>query len=65
MVVIKESEIVKDVIIENRHIGKILFFTDGFPVIVCGKGLLKITEANFEHDGKSIFPLNKFRVRFR
>lgn len=53
----------EDVNIENRHPGKIIFMENGFPVIVCGTGLLKITEACFEDTKESIFPLKKFRIR--
>lgn len=51
-----------DVVIENRTPGKLIFLKEGFPVIVCGKGLLKITEAYFE-DGESALPLPSFRTR--
>ena len=55
-----------DVTIENRHHGKVLFVSEGKPVVICGTGLLKIVEANLEHDGKAVpfFPLSKFRIRF-
>lgn len=56
---------IEDVKIENRHPGKIIFMEDGFPVVVCRTGLLKITEACFEDSGESIFPIKKFRTRFR
>ena len=59
------ESIIDDVKIENRDVGKIIFIKDGYPVIVCGKGLLKITEAVYLNDAKSIFPLKKFRIRLR
>jgi methionyl-tRNA formyltransferase len=52
-----------DLKIENRDEGKIIFFDEGYPVVVCGEGLIKITEARYL-DGKSIFPFKKFRSRF-
>lgn len=55
---------VDDVRIINRDCGKTIFFVDKFPIIVCGEGLLKITNAFYEDDQSSIFPLEKFRIRF-
>lgn len=53
-----------DVVIENRVPGKLLFMVDGCPVIVCGRGLLKITK--LENDrGDNMLPLHKFRVRLK
>ncbi|OED33124.1 hypothetical protein BHE17_11945 [Planococcus maritimus] len=60
---LKEVEIFPDVIVENRDVGKVIFFNNGLPVIVCGDGLLKIIEATDE-DNNSILPLRKFRSRF-
>lgn len=57
-------EVEKDLNIVNRDVGKTLFLKDGYPVVVCGVGLLKITEAIYEDDNTSIFPIKKFRLRF-
>lgn len=40
---IEEVEVVKDVKIENRSFGKQIFSINKCPVIVCGKGLIKLT----------------------
>jgi methionyl-tRNA formyltransferase len=63
--ILKAEEYV-DVSIENRHYGKVLFVSEGKPVAICGKGMLKITEAYIEEDATQIpfFPLSKFRIRF-
>jgi len=61
---IKEAEVVADVNISNRDIGKIIFVDDGFPIVVCGKGLIKITSAYYEESGKDFFPISKFRIKF-
>lgn len=53
-----------DVVVVNRDVGKVIFMENNFPIVVCGKGLLKITDATYDLDGESIFPLNKFRLRF-
>lgn len=59
-----EVEVSDDVVIENRKPGKVIFMKEGKPYIVCGSGILKITEAYYTDTGKSIFPLNKFRIQF-
>lgn len=63
LITITEAENIEDVIIENRDIGKVIFITDGFPVVVCGKGLIKIKNA-YDKNYKRIIPLKKFRSRF-
>jgi methionyl-tRNA formyltransferase len=56
------SEIVKDVKIENRTPGKVIFLKDKMPVVVCGKGLLKLTEM---HDANINVVTNiNLRTRF-
>ena len=56
---IYKCEEVGDVKIEDRqhHVGKVLFMYDGCHVVVCGEGLLKITDTSV--------PLHGFRIRFR
>lgn len=51
--------------IENRQssIGKVIFISEGEPVVVCKEGLIKINAAT-TLDGNSILPLKKFRSRF-
>lgn len=61
---ILEAKEFPDVKIENRDVGKVLFYRASFPVVVCGKGLLQITKIA-DTTGKSIsFPLKNFRTRF-
>lgn len=60
---ILDAEIISDVKIENRQPGKVVFMQNGMPIVVCGKGLLKITSA-FNEEGQNILPMRKFRVRF-
>jgi methionyl-tRNA formyltransferase len=57
------AEIEQDVIIMNRDSGKILFFKGNEPIVVCGKGLLRITEAIYDDDKTSVLPLQKFRIK--
>ncbi|OIP02410.1 MAG: hypothetical protein AUJ97_05930 [Bacteroidetes bacterium CG2_30_32_10] len=56
---------IEDVNIEIRDIGKVVFIKDGFPVVVCNKGLLLLKEAVFEETKKSIFPIKNVRTRFK
>lgn len=65
VIVIREVEIENDVKLEQRIVGKNIFIEDGKPIIVCGVGILKINEAFYEESKKSIFPLNKFRIKFK
>jgi methionyl-tRNA formyltransferase len=60
------SDVYPDVYIENRHFGKVLFLREGKPVVICGKGLLMITEGKFEEneENEPLLPLSNFRVRF-
>jgi len=60
---ILDVEPLPDVVIENRTPGKVISVVDGQPTIVCGHGLLKITNMQRE-DGSSALPLKKFRTRF-
>ena len=64
MLRISEAEIYNDVSVENRNenIGKIIFL-EGYPVVICGKGLLKIKEAVWDDNGVSAIPFKKFRIR--
>lgn len=66
IVVITDAEVVEDVVCEVRHTGKIIFVEKGMPVVICGTGLLRITEASVSVDGisRSLLPINTFRVRF-
>lgn len=56
---------VQDVVIENRKacLGKTIFVNDGYPVVVCGSGLLKITDFRSEN-GESLIGRIQFRSRF-
>ncbi len=53
----------QDVVIENRVPGKVIFFKESNPVIVCGSGLLLIQKLEDDH-GNDLLPLSKFRTRF-
>ena len=54
---------INDLVIENRDCGKTIFNIDKFPVIICGDGLLQITEAVYDDTQNNIFPLKHFRIR--
>ncbi|MEF1191641.1 formyltransferase family protein, partial [Vibrio parahaemolyticus] len=65
-VVILDAEVVQDVVCEHRHVGKVIFVENGCPVVICGKGLLKITKAvvKEENQVRDFLPINKFRMKF-
>jgi methionyl-tRNA formyltransferase len=52
-----------DVVIENRTPGKVIFMQDRCPVVVCGQGLLKITNM-CSKEGEQLLPLKNFRTQF-
>ncbi|MFD1885692.1 methionyl-tRNA formyltransferase [Paenibacillus wenxiniae] len=60
-----ESEVIQDVVVENRTPGKVIFMKEGFPVIVCKEGLLKIVSMRDELNNSELIPMKKFRVRFK
>jgi methionyl-tRNA formyltransferase len=62
---ILSAEAVDDVPIVNRSPGKLIFFQQGKPVIVCGKGLLRINEIIDDQTKSSLLPLQRLRVRFK
>jgi methionyl-tRNA formyltransferase len=53
--------------VENRQmaVGKVIFVQEGCPVVVCGKGLLRINTLKSYPDGEDLLPLKKMRIRFR
>lgn len=54
----------EDVVIEHRerHIGKVIFIKDAFPVIVCKKGLICLVDIRNEEDESLMI---NFRSRFK
>ena len=64
LVRIEDAELFPDKKIVNRNPGKVIFIENKRPVVVCGKGLLKITVIKDEN-GQSILPLKSFRARFK
>jgi methionyl-tRNA formyltransferase len=60
-----DVESLENIIIENRHVGKIIYLKEDKPVVVCGEGLLLIKEAFYDESKESIFPLKRFRIRFK
>ncbi|PHV70170.1 methionyl-tRNA formyltransferase [Sporanaerobium hydrogeniformans] len=64
IIVITEVEIYPDVVIENRTPGKIIFMEDSRPIVVCGKGLIKIIHAHEKVSKEDILGEVRFRTRF-
>lgn len=61
---IRECTPLPDVKIENRKAGKVIFTEENNPIIVCGTGLIKITNITKEDSQINILPIPKFRTRF-
>lgn len=62
IIIDKASLIEKDINFQIRNVGKIWTLNNNEPIIVCGKGLLKILSAHDELGNKIMF--NKIRKRF-
>ncbi|HLO73756.1 MAG TPA: formyltransferase family protein [Flavobacterium sp.] len=65
IIMIEKVEVEQDVQIENRTVGKVIFVKENCPVIVCGKGLLRLTVAKNVNTKENILPLSKFRLKFK
>lgn len=63
ILIIDDAELVDDVVVENRDVGKIIFFKERYPVVICGEGLLKITKARIDDEDINLYKI-KFRTRF-
>lgn len=62
---ILDAEVVDDVVCELRHVGKVIFISNGRPTVICGKGLLRINRADvIVSENKTFLPMKSFRVRF-
>lgn len=59
-----KAKVLDDVSISNRTCGKVIFVQDSKPVVVCGKGLLRIDEL-VDNTGNPLIPLTRFRIRFK
>ena len=59
-----DADPIEDVQVENRIPGKVIFIENGKPVIVCGKGLLRVNELVDDKTKQSILASLKFRTRF-
>lgn len=66
IVKVRAAEVVNDVFCELRHVGKIIFIEKGMPIVICGTGLLKLTDVTIEKNGieEKAIPITKFRGRF-
>lgn len=64
MIRVHDSEVVEDVVIENRNAGKVLFVEAQCPIIVCGSGLLRLTDVRSQDSSKKLLPWNRLRTRF-
>ncbi|OHX64944.1 formyltransferase family protein [Flammeovirga pacifica] len=60
---ISEVKVLNDVKVENRQIGKQIFVQEGKPVIVCGKGLIRIDKM-LDEDNQA-YNVNTFRNQFK
>lgn len=59
-----EAEVEPDVFIENRDAGKVIFFSEDKPVVICGDGLLRILVA-VDDKGENALPFKRLRIRLK
>ena len=64
-IIISDVETLNEVKIENRTVGKLIFYEKDKPIFVCGVGLLKINKGVYVDTLESILPLKKFRIRLK
>jgi methionyl-tRNA formyltransferase len=64
---ILKCEVVDDVDIISRfeHIGKVFRIDQGYPVVVCASGLLRILEMKLDIDDTNLLPFTKLKTRFK
>ncbi|MBM7566459.1 methionyl-tRNA formyltransferase [Paenibacillus sacheonensis] len=61
-IIINRAEMLeKDINFAIRDFGKVWAIQNGIPVVICGSGMLQITDASYENGEKVFF--NKLRVR--
>jgi methionyl-tRNA formyltransferase len=60
---ILDAQTEKDVRIENRHPGKIIFTKNNQPIVVCGEGLLRLTKVIDDTTSNNVLPFKKFRIK--
>jgi methionyl-tRNA formyltransferase len=59
------STALPDMPIENRTPGKVFRLDDGYPIVVCGRGLLRIERMVEEGMEVTALPWRKLRTRFK
>lgn len=58
-----EADELPDVRVDDRKPGKVIFLDGGCPVVVCGRGLLRLLDLR-DYDGRSLLPWLSLRTRF-
>lgn len=63
---IEHAEELENVVVEDRenHLGKVIFFQNERPCVVCGNGVVKLVNATSELSGTNILTGLSFRTRF-
>jgi len=63
-IVITDVELIKDLKLEFRHVGKTIRFEEGDPVVICGDGLIRIRNAKWHDSQEKIIKWPMFRMKF-
>ena len=65
-IIIEKSEVCeKDINFVTRDCGKIWRIDNGCPIVICGKGMLKITKASYKEKQEEIVAFQKIRCRLK
>ena len=59
---LKDIEEHDDVVVENRTPGKLIFYKDNYPIVVCGQGLIKIMKIVNSKNGEN-FNITSIRTK--
>jgi len=62
-----KCEEIPDINISDRdkHVGKVFSIEDGYPVIICGRGMIKITNMTMDKSPFNLLPWKKLKVHFK
>ena len=62
---ILEAEEYPDIVIENRKVGKVILKENDLPIVVCGKGLVKLRKIMDDKKTANLIPFKKLRIKFK
>lgn len=64
ILVINDAMEIPDKVFENRDHGKIFTLDGGRPCVICGKGMICLTDLIYLDSGETVLPMKKSKQRF-